>query len=175
MVIRLQNELYIVTEFQHITPGKGQAVTRTKLKNVTSGRVIENTFRASDKLDAVRLVGRKMQYLYNDGTFLYLQDAATYEQTEINVEMLGSQMGFLKEGNEVIVLFNEETAILAELPITVELEVTRADPVARGNTAGNLTNEVELETGAKINVPPFVKTGDILKIDTRTGAYISRV
>ena len=174
MVIEFNQDLYIVTDFQHITPGKGQAVTRTKLKNVVTGRVIENSFRGTDKLTDVRLEERKLQYLYSDADNLYLQDLSTYDQLQVSKDMLGERIQFLKEGNEVSIKFHDEKPVLADLPITVELKVTEAYPVARGNTAGNLTNEVTLETGAAIQVPPFIKEGDVIKIDTRTGSYLSR-
>jgi elongation factor P len=128
----------------------------------------------SEKIEEVRLDGKDLQYLYKDGEHLVFMDPESYEQSIIDANLLGDQVDFLKEGNSARILYYEKQAISAELPITVDLEVIEADPVARGDTAGNLTNTVTLETGARIQVPPFIKVGNVLKIDTRTGKYLSR-
>lgn len=175
MAIRFSGDIYTVVEFQHVKPGKGHAFIRTKLKNVKTGRVVDPTFRMSDKIEEVRLEGKDLQYLYSDGAHLFFMHPESYEQTTIDAELLGEQVDLLKEGNTARILYYENQAISAELPITVDLEVAEANPVARGDTAGNLTNTVTLETGARVQVPPFVKAGDIIKIDTRTRKYISRV
>ncbi|MDZ7271278.1 MAG: elongation factor P [candidate division KSB1 bacterium] len=175
MAIKFAGDIYIITEYQHVTPGNLRAFVRTRLKNVKTGRVIENTFRFTDKLEEVRLDRKEMQFLYRDGDHLVFMDPETYDQVTIDADFLGDQLGFLKEGNSATIFYHENQPISAELPITVDLEVTQADPVARGDTAGNLTNTVTLETGARIQVPPFVKAGDVIRIDTRTGKYLSRV
>ena len=174
MAIRFSGDVYTVVEFQHVKPGKGAAFIRTKLKSVKTGKVVENTFRMSEKIEEIRLDGKDLQYLYSEGEHLIFMDPNSYEQLTIDAYLLGDQVAFLKEGNTARILYMEKKAISAELPITVDLEVTQADPVARGDTAGNLTNTVTLETGATIQVPPFIKTGDVIKIDTRTGKYLSR-
>ena len=174
MVIRFNNDLYGVVEFQHVKPGKGAAFIRTKLKNIKTGKVVDNTFRMSEKIEEVRLETKTMQYLYRDGEQLVFMDPDTYDQATVDADLLGEQVGFLKEGNTANLLYHEKQAISAELPITVDLEVTEAQPVARGDTAGNITNTVTLETGTEIQVPPFIKQGDVIKIDTRSGKYLSR-
>jgi elongation factor P len=174
MAIRFSGDIYTVVEFQHVKPGKGNAFIRTKLKNVKTGRVVDNTFRLSEKIEEVRLEGKDLQFLYRDGEHLIFMDPVSYEQATIDASLLGDQVEFLKDGDNAKLLYYEKQAISAELPITVDLKVTEADPVARGDTAGNLTNTVTLETGARIQVPPFIKVGDVLKIDTRTGKYLSR-
>ena len=174
MAIMFKDDIYLITEFQHVKPGKGQAFIKTKLKNVRSGRVIDNTFKLSDKLEAVRLDGKSMQYLYKDGDSFVFMDTDTYEQVNIHSELIGDQDAFLKDGMTVKVLFHQSEPITVELPTTVDLAVTEAEPAVRGDTAGNLTKWVTLETGAKIQVPPFIKEGEIIKIDTRSGEYVSR-
>ncbi len=174
MAIMFKDDIYLITEFQHVKPGKGQAFIKTKLKNVKTGRVIDNTFKLSDKLEAVRLDGKSMQYLYKDGEAFVFMDMETYDQINIVSDLIGDQDAFLKDGTMVKILFHQNEPITAELPTTVELAVTEAEPSVRGDTAGNLTKWVSLETGAKIQVPPFIKQGEVIKIDTRTGEYVSR-
>lgn len=175
MAIMFNDEIYLITEYQHVKPGKGGAFIRTKLKNFKTGRVIDNTFRPTDKMEAVRLEAKEMQYVYNDGISYYFMDMETYDQIPIPEELVGDSARFIKEGMTAKLLFHGETPMSVELPTTVDLEVTESEPAVRGDTAGNLTKEVTVETGAKLQVPPFIKQGDVIRVDTRDGSYVSRV
>lgn len=174
MAILFKNDIYLIAEFQHVKPGKGQAFIKTKLKNVKTGRVIDNTFKLSERLEAVRLDEKKMQYLYNDNENFFFMDMDTYDQVSIIKDLVGEQQKFLKEGMMAKILFHQNDPITLELPTTVDLEVIEAEPAVKGDTAGNLTKFVTLETGAKLQVPPFIEQGEIIRIDTRTGTYVSR-
>jgi elongation factor P len=174
MAIRHNNDIWIVTEFQHVTPGNWRAMLRTKLKNVKTGRVMEVTFRMTDKIEEVRLIETKMQYLYADDALQFL-DTETYDQTYISPEMLGGSREFLKEGDMVSIYFMENQPLLAEMPNFVELEIAEAEPAVRGDSATNIMKYAVVQTGAKVQVPLFIKVGDVIKIDTRTGRYIERV
>jgi elongation factor P len=174
MAIIFKNDIYLINEFQHVKPGKGQAFIKTKLKNLKTGRVIDNTFKLSEKLEAVRLESKQMQYLYSDNDGFIFMDMETYDQLAINKELVGNLDRFLKEGMMAKVLFHKNNPITLELPTTVDLKVTEAEPAVKGDTAGNLTKFVTLETGAKIQVPPFIGQGENIRIDTRNGAYVSR-
>jgi elongation factor P len=175
MAIMFNDEIYLIAEYQHVKPGKGGAFIRTKLKNFKTGRVIDNTFRPTDKMESVRLEANEMQYVYNDGLSYYFMDMETYDQIPIPDELVGESAKFLKEGMIAKLLFHGEVPMSVELPTTVDLKVTESEPAVRGDTAGNLTKEVTVETGAKLQVPPFVKQGDIIRVDTRDGSYVSRV
>jgi elongation factor P len=175
MAIMYNNDIYIITEFQHVTVSRGRAMIKTKLKNVKTGRVIDNTFRSTDKIEHVRLEESEFQYLYSDNENYYFMNMETYEQAPIAADLVGNQNQFLKEGMLVKLLFHESTPINLELPTTVDLKVIQAEPAVRGDTAGNLTKQVTLETNARVDVPPFVKEGEIIRVDTRTGYYVSRV
>ena len=169
------NDIYLITEFQHVTQSRGRAMVRTKLKNVKTGRVIENTFRMTDKVEEVRLDEKEMQYLYSDGDDFYFMNMESYDQIPIAGDLVGDQHRFLKEGMTAKLLFNGNSPITLELPTTVDLKVIEAEPAVRGDTAGNLTKQVKLETNAIVEVPPFIEQGENIRIDTRTGAYVSRV
>ncbi|MFQ5753767.1 MAG: elongation factor P [bacterium] len=175
MAIRHNGVIWIVTDFQHVKPGKGQAFIRTKLKQLMTGKVVDHTFRLSDNIEEVRLEEKEMQFLYVAGDELCFMDTETYDQINLTKDMLGNQYQFLKEGNMVRVQFLEGEAVTASLPIFIELKVTEAPPGVKGDTVSNLQKPVTLETGAEIQVPLFIKEGDILKIDTRDGRYIERV
>ncbi len=175
MAIMYNNDIYLITEFQHVTQSRGRAMIRTKLKNVKTGRVIDNTFRTTDKIEPVRLDEKEMQYLYSDNENFYFMNMETYDQVPIAEDLVGDQKRFLKEGMMAKLLFHGNTPITLELPTTVDLKVIQAEPVVRGDTAGNLTKQVTLETNAKVEVPPFIEEGEIIRIDTRNGAYVSRV
>ena len=171
----LDNSVYKVVEFQHVKPGKGAAFVRTKLKNVITGAVLEKTFNPSEKLQGAEIEKRDMQYLYNDGDLYYFMDNETYEQLPINKEDLGDMLRFLKENINVKILSFKGKVFAIELPLFVELEITYTEPGFSGNTSTNATKPATLETGATINVPLFVNTGDIIRIDTRTGEYMERI
>lgn len=175
MAIRHNNDIWIVSEFQHVTPGNWRAMLRTKLKNLLTGRVIDVTFRMSDKVEEVQLEDKKMEFLYAADNLLHFMDTQTYEQTYISKEMLADQIGFLKEGTLCTISFLEERALCAAIPVFAELKVAQADPGFRGDSATNIQKSATLETGAKVQVPLFIKEGDVLKIDTRNGAYVERV
>ncbi len=171
----LDNSVYKVVEFQHVKPGKGAAFVRTKLKNVINGSVIEKTFNPSEKLQGAEIEKREMQYLYNDGELYYFMDNETYEQMPLNKEQLGDSLKFIKENMSVKILSFKGKVFSVEPPMFVELEVTYTEPGFSGNTSTNATKPATLETGATINVPLFVNTGDIIRIDTRTGEYMERI
>ena len=172
----MDNSVYKVVEFQHVKPGKGAAFVRTKLKNVINGSVLEKTFNPSEKLQGAQVDKRDMQYLYVDGDLYYFMDNETYEQIPLNKEQLGDTLKFLKENMTVKILSFKGNVFAVEPPIFVELEVTYTEPGFSGNTAGaGTTKPATLETGATINVPLFVNTGDVIRIDTRTGEYMERI
>ena len=173
--ILYNNDIYLITEFQHVTQSRGRAMFKTKLKNVKTGRVVENTFRMTEKVEEVRLDEKEMQYLYSDTDNLFFMNIETYDQIPISAKLVGEQKKFLKEGMTAKILFHGEIPITSELPTTVDLQVTEAEPSVKGDTAGNVTKWVTLETRTKIEVPPFINQGDVIRIDTRTGAYVSRV
>mgnify|MGYP003418151028 FL=1 len=171
----MDNGVYKVVEFQHVKPGKGAAFVRTKLKNVITGAVLEKTFNPSEKLQGAEIEKRDMQYLYNDGDLYYFMDNETYEQLPINKEDLGDMLRFLKENMNVKILSFKGKVFAIEPPLFVELEITYTEPGFSGNTSTNATKPATLETGATINVPLFVNTGDVIRIDTRTGEYMERI
>jgi elongation factor P len=176
MCLEHNGQTYIVIEFQHVKPGKGNAFVRTKLRNLTNGKVVDNTFPAGHKIDDVRVERRKYQYLYDDEDRLYLMNNDTYEQIEIMKEMVEHRQ-FLKEGLEIEVLFHEEKGIplACMLPQYVILEIVEIEPGAKGNTATNTLTPATVETGAEVRVPMFIKEGDLVRIDTASGSYMERM
>jgi len=175
LIIKFKNDLYSIAEFQHVKPGKGGAFVRSTLRNLRTGRVLENTFRAGEKVDIVRVERRKYQYLYSDGNSLVCMDNETYEQINIAKELISDGIKFLKESEEVEVLLNGSEIISVEIPIFINLKVVETEPGFKGDTATGAVKSAKLETGAQINVPLFINEGDILKVDTRTGEYSERV
>lgn len=176
LIIKFKNDLYSITEFQHVKPGKGGAFVRTKLKNLRTGRVLDNTFRSGEGVDVVRVERKKYQYLYKESGGLVLMDNETYEQITVANEFFGSGEKFLKEGEEVEILVDDADQIVTlEIPVFVFLSVTETEPGFKGDTATNVMKPAVLETGAEIQVPLFINIGDKLKIDTRTGEYAERV
>lgn len=175
LIIKFKNDLYTITEFQHVKPGKGGAFVRTSLKNLKTGKVLDNTFRSGESVDIVRVERRKYQYLYREGDFLVCMDNDTFEQINIPIDLFGHGVGYLKESEEVDILFNGEEIINVEIPIFVNLKVTETEPGFKGDTATGATKPATLETGATINVPLFINEGDVLKVDTRVGGYVERV
>lgn len=173
--IIVDGEIYIIVEFQHVKPGKGGAFVRTKLKNVRTGGVIDKTFRAGERMEQAVLERRPMQYLYSmDGDYC-LMDMETFDQISVDKSVFGEAIKYLKEGQEVTALVHEGAIIGVELPFTVELEVTETDPGVRGDTASGGSKPARLETGAVVQVPFFVSVGDVIRVDTRTDAYLERV
>jgi len=173
--MNLDGTLYSIVEFQHVKPGKGGAFVRTKLKNIATGAVLDRTFRSGDKVEAVRIEKREMQYLYAEGDTYHFMDTETFEQTAILSEVVGGAADFLMENQTAFVLVTEGKSLGVELPNFVELTVTHTDPGVRGDTAQGSSKPATVETGATVSVPLFVERGDKLKIDTRTGSYVERV
>jgi elongation factor P len=176
LIIKFKNDLYTIVEFQHVKPGKGGAFVRSTLKNLRTGKVLDNTFRAGESVDVVRVERKKYQYLYKEAAGLVLMDNETYEQLTVPEEQFGNGAKFLKESEEVELLLDDKDAIItAEIPIFVTLKVTQTEPGFRGDTATNVMKPAILETGVQINVPLFINEGELLKVDTRKGEYVERV
>ncbi len=175
LIIKFKNDLYSIAEFQHVKPGKGGAFVRSVLKNLKTGRVLENTFRAGEKVETVRIERKKFQYLYRDTGYLVCMDNENFEQMNIPVELFGEGVSYLKESEEVEIIFNGFEIISVEIPVFTYLKVTETEPGFKGDTASGALKPAALETGIKINVPLFIESGDVLKVDTRTGEYVERV
>ena len=174
-VIRYNGELCRIEEYQHRTPGNLRAFYQAKMRNLKSGKLVENRFRSGELVEIVRVEYKNLQYIYPENNFIVCMDNSTYEQVHIPAAMFGSSQKFLKEGMEVKIAFEGEEAILAEPPTFVELKITYAEPGVKGDTATNTLKPATLETGATVNIPLFVNEGEIVKVDTRTGAYVERV
>jgi elongation factor P len=167
--------LWQIVEFQHVNPGNWRAFVRTKLKNVKSGKVIENRFRAGEAIEIIRIERKEFQFLYRDSTGCVFMEKETFEQLSIPEETIGEGAHFLNDGESVDILFNGNDITGIELPITVELKIVETVPGVKGDSANPGTKPAKLVTGVSVNVPLFVNEGDIVKIDTRTGDYIERV
>jgi elongation factor P len=175
ITIELDGELFIVSDFQHVKPGKGAAFVRTTLKNLVSGGVVERTFRPTEKMPRAHIDRKDMQYLYNDGTLYFFMDTESFEQMEINASDVGDTLRFVKENEMIKILSHEGRVFGIEPPMFVELAVTETEPGFKGDTATGATKPATVETGATIKVPLFINIGEVLKIDTRTGEYLGRV
>ena len=173
--IRFNNELCLITEYQHRTPGNLRAFYQAKMKNFKSGKSVEYHFRSGEEVQLARVEYRMLQYIYAEGDNIVCMDNATFEQMEIASNLFGDGLKFMKEGMEVKVAFENEIAIAAEPPTFVELDITYTEPGLKGDTATNTLKQATLETGAIINVPLFCNEGDKIKIDTRTYSYVERV
>ncbi len=169
------NDIYTVVEFLHVKPGKGNAFVRTKIKSLTTGRVLDNTWPAGHKIKDVRVERRKQQFLYNDDDGYHFMDNESYEQIFLDEKMI-SNPGLLKEGMEVDILFHadKEIPLTLEMPQYIVLEITYTEPGVKGDTATNSTKPATVETGAEVRVPLFINQGDLIKIDTRTSSYVER-
>lgn len=175
MTIQIDNNLYTISYFQHVKPGKGGAFVRTKLKNVLTGAVLEKTFRAGEKVDEVRLERREVQYSYTDGDLYYFMDQQTYEMIPLSGDVIGEdQLLYLKENMECEGLVHGDRTISVELPYFVELKIVDTDPGLRGDTATGGTKPARLETGAVVQVPLFVESGEVIRVDRREDKYIER-
>ena len=174
MTINYEDKLYEILYFQHVKPGKGGAFVRTKLKNLESGSIIEKTFRAGEKIEQAILETKKMQYLYRDNYYNFM-DLKTYEQIPMDKSRVKNKEGFLLENMEVSITFYKGKPIDIELPLSIKAKVIKTVPGIKGDTVSNTLKPAEMETGAKIQVPLFINEGDIIKIDTRNGEYITRV
>jgi elongation factor P len=164
-----------IVEFQHVKPGKGSAFVRTRIRNLLTGRILEPTLKSGDKVGKPDMDEKEMQYLYKEGDHYVFMDVKTYDQTHIGEDSLKEAKNFLKENMNAHVLFWNGRAITVELPNTVELRVTKCDPGVRGDTVSGAMKPATLETGYTLNVPLFINEGDVLKIDTRNGQYLTRV
>jgi elongation factor P len=173
--IQIDGDPYIVVDFQFSKPGKGQALYRTKLRNMINGNQFDRTFRSNDKFEKAPLEERTMQYLYSQGEEFHFMDTKNFEQIVITREQMGDDVNFLIDNMEVQILLFNNNPIGITMPNFVNLTVTKADPWAKGDTSGSDSKPVTVETGYVLQVPPFVEEGDKLQIDTRTGAYITRV
>ena len=170
----MDGDVMQIIEFQHVKPGKGAAFVRTKLKNVISGAVIEKTFNPTEKFENAHIDRKEMQYLYNDDGLYYFMDMETYDQIPLNEDKLGDNFKFVKENTLCKIISYKGNVFGVEPPLFVELEVVDTEPGVRGDTATNVTKPATLETGAVIKVPIFINTGDVLRIDTRSGEYLER-
>ncbi|MDD2234216.1 MAG: elongation factor P [Desulfitobacteriaceae bacterium] len=174
LTIQIDGDVYTIVEFQHVKPGKGAAFVRTKLKNVKTGAIVERKMNAGEKVPKAHVERREMQYLYKDGDLFVVMDNESYEQTSLTVEQIGDGVKWLKENMNLGVLFFGTTVIGVDIPNTVQLLVTQADPAVKGDTATGGSKPATLETGVIVQVPFFVNEGDLLIIDTRTGNYVQR-
>lgn len=176
LTIRFNSDIYSIVEFLHVKPGKGNAFIRTKLKSLSTGRVLENTFPGSAKIEIVRVERHTYQYLYREGDSMIMMHQETYEQIPVMAERIPNSQ-FLKEGDQVELLFNAEddNILSVDLPKTVELEITYTEPGVKGDTATNTLKPATTETGAEVRVPLFINIGDKVKIDTASGSYMERV
>ena len=169
-----EGNVYKCLDFQHVKPGKGAAFVRTKIKNILTGSVTETTFRPTEKFEDAIIERKKMQYLYHDSGLYYFMDMETYEQIPVGEDVVDEDLKFVKENEEVTLSFYQNKAFAIEPPLTVELEVTETEPGVKGDTATGATKPAVVETGANVLVPLFVNQGERIKIDTRTGEYLSR-
>jgi elongation factor P len=175
MVLSLDNGLWSVVEFQHVKPGKGGAFVRTTLKNVVSGKVVDKTFNAGTKVDVAQVDKRDMTFLYRDGTDFVFMDSETYDQHHVPAQTVGGNADYMLENTNAIVAMHEGAALYVELPASVELVVSHTDPGLQGDRSTGGTKPATLETGAEIQVPLFLTTGEKIKVDTRDGRYLGRV
>lgn len=174
VTLEIEGNVYQIVEFQHVKPGKGAAFVRTKIKNIKSGGVVERTFRPTEKFPAARIDRVDMQYLYSDGDLFYFMNTETFDQVALNADAIGDALKFVKEQEMVKVCSYNGEVFSVEAPLFVELEITSTEPGFKGDTAQGATKPAVVETGATVYVPLFVDNGDKIKIDTRTGEYLSR-
>lgn len=175
ITLEIEGNVYQIMEFQHVKPGKGAAFVRTKLKNIINGGVVEKTFRPTEKFPAARIDRVDMQYLYSDGDLFHFMNVETYDQIALNAEDIGDALKFVKENEMCKVCSYNGNVFAVEPPLFVELEISDTEPGFKGDTATGATKPAVVETGATVYVPLFVEQGDKIKIDTRSGEYLSRV
>ncbi len=175
ITVEMEGNVYQIIEFQHVKPGKGAAFVRTKLKNIINGGVVEKSFRPTEKFPQARIDRKDMQYLYSDGDLYNFMDTETYDQIALNADTIGDALKFVKENEMVKICSYNGNVFAIEPPLFVELEITDTEPGFKGDTATGATKPAIVETGAKVMVPLFVENGEVIKIDTRTGEYLSRV
>ena len=175
VTVEIDGNIYQILEFQHVKPGKGAAFVRTKLKNIISGGIVEKTFRPTEKFPKAHIDRKDMQYLYRDGDLFNFMDVETYDQIALNEDVVGDSLKFVKENEVVKICSHNGNVFSVEPPLFVELAITETEPGFKGDTAQGATKPATVETGAIVMVPLFVEQGDVLKIDTRSGEYLSRV
>jgi elongation factor P len=175
LVLQIDGQLWQIVEFQHVKPGKGPAFVRTKLKNVLSGKVVDKTYNAGVKVETATVDRRDMTFLYRDGADFIFMDSQDYEQHPLPESLVGNAANFLLDNMEVQIAFHDSNPLYIELPVTVELEVTHTEPGLQGDRSSAGTKPATLQTGAEIQVPLFINTGDKLKVDSRDGSYLGRV
>ncbi|MDY7077168.1 MAG: elongation factor P [Chloroflexota bacterium] len=171
----MDGELFKVLEYQHHKPGRGKATIRTTLRNLRTGATIQHNFTSGDRVEDIRIERRGVQYLYTDGDLYHFMDTETYEQTALSASVLEDQIPYLKESMELVLATYEDEPLDVELPTTMEMEVTESEIAVAGDTATGTLKKVTLETGLKVQVPLFIKQGDVIRVDTRTGEYVTRV
>ena len=174
VTIEYEGDIFIILEFQHVKPGKGAAFVRTKIKNLKTGRIVEKTFRPTEKMPRAHIDRQDMQYLYSDGDLFHFMNAETFDQIAVNAQDVGDTLKFVKENEMVKILSYEGQVFGIEPPLFVELEITDTEPGFAGNTAQGATKPAVVETGATVQVPLFINQNEIIKIDTRTGEYLGR-
>ena len=174
MVLKIDNGLWQIVEFLHVKPGKGPAFVRSKLKNVLTGKTVDKTFNAGVKVETATIDRRDMQYSYRDGDMFVFMDTTTWDQTSLPPEIVGDAENFMLEGQDVVLAFNEGTPLFIELPASVVLEITHTEPGLQGDRSSGGTKPATVETGLEIQVPLFLEQGTKVKVDTRTGEYMSR-
>ncbi|MCK4856657.1 MAG: elongation factor P [candidate division Zixibacteria bacterium] len=174
MKIAIDGEPYFIVDFSRSATGRGRANVRTKLKNIRTGQVLDKTFSSGESFAEPDFSHKKTQYLYNSGDEWFFMDAQTYDQFSLNKDQLGDYIWYLKENDEYTILYFEGNPINLDMPTSVILKVVEAEPAVKGDTVSNITKMVKLETGLTVKAPPFIKEGDRLKIDTRTGKYLER-
>lgn len=174
MTILIKGKIHQIIEYQHVKPGKGHAFVRSKLKNLETGKIIEHTFRASEKVEQIITETKKVQYLYRDSKDFVMMNLDTYEQVPVPEAAIGESAAYMKEGCEILVTWGEGKILDVKLPTTMDLKVTECDPGVAGDTVQGGTKPVTVETGAVVQAPLFINKNDILKIDTRTGEYLER-
>ena len=175
ITVEVDGDIYVIIDFQHVKPGKGAAFVRTKLKGIVNGGVIEKTFRPTEKMPRAHIDRKDMQYLYSDGELYHFMDTESYEQTAVNASDIGDTLRFVKENDMVKILSHNGSVFGIEPPMFAELAVTDTEPGFKGDTATGVTKPATVETGAQVQVPLFISTGEVIKIDTRTGEYLGRV
>ena len=174
ITIEYEGAIYTVIEFQHVKPGKGAAFVRSKLKNLRTGSIVDKTFRAGEKMGRAHLERKEMEYLYRDGDSFHLMDVETYEQIALSADQVGEGIKYLKENDHLQILMHGEEIIGVDVPLTVVLEIAETEPGIKGDTASGASKQAVTETGLTVQVPLFINSGDKIKIDTRSGAYIER-
>ena len=175
MTVEIDGQVWMIVDFQHVKPGKGAAFVRTKIKNVMTGNVLERTFNPTEKFPRAMVEKKEMQYLYSDGELYYFMDTETYDQLPLNLDKVEEALPYIKENMNVTIKFFKGEAFSVDPPNFVELQITETEPGFKGDTATAGNKPAILETGAKVRVPRFINTGDMIRIDTRTGEYMERV